>query len=305
MSTIFDIFKSITRFDIESYFDEFSSFILSDYQKIVDYNQKGSVLSSSVIVRLNDLLSSMNQLNDLFSVYEDRLSSDTTEIWEVLDSFESTKVTLLTVINSDRWLRSTKTVLQSDSVMSDYVLRQGQTFEQLSGDLGYTDPTNNWAEVAINNDIREEDYSFEGGSKLKITFVNNMNFFVNSVIDNISGEKVYGKDISRVFVLENQDLRTLSYRDTLLQQTGILVGLVKGSVPEFPLDGISKDLIGGNVNAIQYPVILRQQSAVFEKDDRYKSVLVNNLETKEDSLIVDLQITTRLDEVLDQQLILQ
>jgi hypothetical protein len=84
-----------------------------------------------------------------------------------------------------------------------------------------------------------------------------------------------------------------------------IIGLVKGSVPEFPQDGISKDLITSNVNAIQYPMLMRQQAAVFAKDDRYKSITINKLETKVDCLIVFLQIATKLDETLDQQLVLK
>jgi hypothetical protein len=116
---------------------------------------------------------------------------------------------------------------------------------------------------------------------------------------------LYGLDIDRYFSFSGNDIAVLGYKDTILQQTEILVGLVKGSVPEFPQDGISKDLITSTVNAIQYPVILRQQAAVFEKDDRYKSIAVNKLESTIDSLSIELQIITKLNEVLDQQLVLQ
>jgi hypothetical protein len=90
-----------------------------------------------------------------------------------------------------------------------------------------------------------------------------------------------------------------------LQQTEILVGLTKGSVPEFPQDGISRDLVGSNVNAIQYPILLRQQAGVFEKDDRYKSIAINKLEIQSESLIVELTVVTKLGEVLNEQLVLQ
>lgn len=304
MGTILDTFKSITRFDLQSYFTEFSSFITEDYQKIVDYTQNGADLPASVVTRLESLKSDMLQVNDLFNIYIDRLSAETSEMWEVLDTFESTKVTLLTVANSERWMRTTKSVLQSDAVKNDSILRQGQSFENLSGEIGNSTPDNSWSDLAINNDVKEEDYSFEGGNKLKISFTNSLNFNINSVIDSLNGEKIYGLDLDRTLTFASNDLSTLSYKETILQQTEILVGLIKGSVPEFPLDGIGKDLVGVNKNAIQYPILLRQQAAVFEKDDRYKSVLINNLSTVEDSLVIDMQITTRLNEVLDQQLVL-
>jgi hypothetical protein len=302
---IFDTFKNITRFDIQSYFEDFSSFVLSDYQSISAYYQTGTPLTSDTILKVNDLMSRMAQINDLFFVYGDRLSATTVEVWEMLDFFESTKVTLLTIVNSSRWLRSTKNVLRSNAVSNDFILRQQQSLEQLASEIGSGDATNDWSQIAITNNLKEEDYSFEGGNKLKISFTNNLNYFVNSVIDSISGEKLYGLDIDRNFYFENNDLAVLGYRDNINQQTLILLGLVKGSVPEFPQDGIDKNLISSNVNAIQYPMILRQQSLVFEKDDRYKAIAVSGFSHLGEALIIDMQITTKLDDVLDEKLVLQ
>ena len=305
MNTIFDTFKTVTRFDIQSYFNDFASFVLSDYQKIVDFYEKGSDIPSPVLTNLRNLNSQMLQINDLFMLYNDRLSSGTSEIWELLDYFESTKVVIYTVINSARWMRSTKNVFQSNVVDRDYILKQGENFEQLATEVGYSDPDNDWSTIALNNDVIEEDYTFEGGNKLKISFVNDLSFFVNTVIDSITGLKLYGLDLDRAFVFENNDLKVLAYRDTIYQQTAILIGLTRGSVPEFPEDGISKDLVGSNVNAIQYPVLLRQQSAVFEKDNRYKSIAINRLETHVESLVMEMTVVTKLDEVLNENLVLQ
>lgn len=305
MITIFDKFKKMTGFDIQTYFEDFSSFILSDYQKVVDYYQNGVSLTTNTITRINELMSSMLQINGLFSVYSDRLSADTVEVWEMLDMFEESKVTLLTVMSSSRWLRSTQNVLRNNSISNDFILKQGQNFEQLSLEIGSSNSINDWSNIVINNNIKEEDYSFEGGNKLKISFTNNLNYFVDSVIDSISGEKLYGKDIDCNFVFEDNDIVTLEYRNNIIQQTKILLGLVKGSVPEFPLDGIDKGFIGSNINAIQYPILMRQQSMVFEKDDRYKSISINKFETKDETLMIDLEITTKLDEVLNEQLVLQ
>ncbi len=303
-STVFDIFQKITRFDIKSYFEQFADFVSTDYQKISDFYSKGAVLKQEVIDKLERLNNQMRQLNDLFSIYSRNLSEETAEIWELLDFFESTKVTLLTMWNSSRWMRSTKDIFQSSVVKQDYNLRQGQNFETLATELGYNDANNNWAQIAIDNDIREEDYTYEGGKKLKISFVNDYSFQVNTVIDSISGERLYGKDIDRVLTFENNDLKTLGYHDTIRQQTAILLGLMKGSVPEFLTDGINKDVVGSNINALQYPMLLRQQASVFEKDGRYRSIEVNKMYIVEDSLVIELQITTRLGEVLDEQLIL-
>jgi hypothetical protein len=302
--SIFETFKDITRFDIQLYFEDYVSFIESDYQRIVDFYEKGSELSSTIITKLKDLYNRMLQINDLFNIYNDRLSSTTVEAWELLDYFEQTKVNLLTIINSSRWLRSTKNIFFNNSVNHNYILKQGQSFEQLSNEIGNSDIHNTWSNIAVDNNIREEDYTFEGGAKLKISFTNNFNYTVNSVIDSISGEKLYGKDVNRFFYFENNDLAVLEYRENIIQQTKILLGLVKGSVPEFPLDGISKDFLGTNINALQYPTILRQQAEVFEKDDRYKSISVKGFSVEQNSLKIDVEVMTKLNEVLSEELVL-
>lgn len=303
MNNIFDIFRTVTRYDIQAYFEQFAEFTLSDYQKIVDYHERGVDIPAGVLTTLTGLYDDMLQITDLFSLYAVQLSTGTAEMWEVLDYFESTKVTLMTVVNTARWLRSTKNTFRNNAVSHDFILRQGQSFEQLAVEVGYADAQNDWSGIAVNNDVCEEDYSFEGGNKLKITFVNNLSYFVNAIVDSVSGERLYGMDVDRVLTFEDNDLATLTYKDNIVQQTAILIGLTKGSVPEFPQDGIM-NVAGTNINALQYPQLLRQQSALFEKDDRYKSISISQFKTEAESVIVDLQVTTRLDEVLNEQLVL-
>lgn len=301
--TILEHFQVITRVNVEDFLLRVSSFISSHYQKIVDYYQRNTVLPIETVSELNALRSEASQISDIFNVYVESLSNTTAEIWELIDMFDVVRTTLLTIANSSRWLRSTKRLTQNNLTFTDYILKQGQTLESLASEIGYIDTDNDWAKIALDNDLQEEDYTLAGGTNLKVTFINNTNYQVNTVIDSVIGERVYGLDLYRKLTFENNDFKTLSYRETILQQTEILVGLIKGSVPEFPEDGISKDLLGGNVNALQYPQLIRQQVGVFEKDERYKSVEVTHINHQKDALMIELKIITKLKEVLNEQLV--
>ena len=67
----------------------------------------------------------------------------------------------------------------------------------------------------------------------------------------------------------------------------------KGSVPEFPDDGIDKRLAGSNINSIQYPVIFRQISKIISKDDSFKSVTLSSITNKDDVIFVNFKIQAR------------
>lgn len=99
-----------------------------------------------------------------------------------------------------------------------------------------------------------------------------------------------------------EDFKVLTPQETVQQAFGILIGTNQGSVPEFPADGVDKSIVGQNVNIIQYPVLFRQLSAIFSKDDSFKEFQITSVEIKEDGVFVGLQAKTRIGEVLNQEL---
>ena len=85
----------------------------------------------------------------------------------------------------------------------------------------------------------------------------------------------------------------------------ILVNLRQGDNPEFMEDGIQSSLIiGSNKNSLPYQILLRQLYSTFQKDDTLKSLKIVDLRTSEDSLILDLEIETRISEVILDNIIL-
>jgi len=154
----------------------------------------------------------------------------------------------------------------------DFTLKQNQTIENLIQDIGSSNRDQDWINLALRNDLKEEDYTPEGGVVLKATFQNNAKIEILSVLDNIQGTNVYGKDIYRRFIFEDNDLLSLSPENTIHQAFDINIELRRGDNPEFANDGLQSSLIvGSNLNSILYP---SEISTIIVPD---KSLIINDL----------------------------
>ncbi len=300
---VFDQFKAITNLDIKLFFTDVSDFINTTYQSIVNYYTKDQNINNDVFIELDELIERSILINSAFTNYKDQLSLNT-EFWELLDTFDEARVKLLTINNSARWLRSTRDTIFNDDVNPTYTLRQGQTLESVSREIGDTIPQDDWTELAIKNGLEETDYTAEGGNLLSVSFKNNAKIQINSVVDSLQGKKIYGLDVDKEFTIDltTEDLTVLGNDDTINQSFETLIGTTKGSIPEFAEDGVDKSVVGTNLNAIQYPIIFRQLSSLFQKDDRFKSFAIISIDQGDDRVELTVQANTRLDEVLNQNI---
>jgi hypothetical protein len=131
---------------------------------------------------------------------------------------------------------------------------------------------------------------------------------VQSVVDVIFGESVYGKDLQQKLEFENDDLKVLGYQETIKQAFNIALNLRRGDNPEFPNDGLQSSLIiGQNLNSILYPSILRQLYDTFAKDDTMKSIAITNINHNnigiKDTVELDIQAETRIGEIINDLII--
>jgi len=114
---------------------------------------------------------------------------------------------------------------------------QGQTLESIERDrIGNSDWQNSWANLALKNDLREEDYTPEGGFLIKANFdFVASDFRINAIVDSPIGDRVLGLDIANKieFDVNEQDLVVLSPKDTFTQNANNLLNLRKGDNPEF------------------------------------------------------------------------
>jgi hypothetical protein len=299
--SVVDTYNQVLSIDVGVFINDYISFIDNNYQQIVDYYTNGQDIDNSVINNLKNLYDNSKIIIDEISNGKDYLGQYY-DSWELLELIEEINIKIDTIRNSQKWFRSSKSLFYSNEFKQDYVLKQGQTLERLADELGYSQPNNDWQDIALYNDLREEDYSPEGGKILKITFRNNSEIVINSIIDSPVGDRVYGIDLDKKIQFKDNDLKILSPKETIIQSFGILINLTKGSVPEFPSDGIDKSILGSNINSVQYPVLFRQISSLFSKDDTFKDFSISKIDRVNDSIYIEVQARTRLNDVLYQEL---
>jgi len=297
-----DNFKKITGINVNNLLSNFVYFVNNSYPNIVDYYAgRLSQPDQDSFNLLNKLTIDFDNTILIFDINKRRFK--TIDYWDLLDNLEDIKIKLSTITNISKYLRSSIAKGNYNTgVVYEQTLNYNQTLENVSTVLGSESPQNDWVNIALNNDLKEESYNTNGGNMLSITFDRNPNLLsMDSVIDNIVGEKMYGKDIYKNIGFENDDLKVLSYIDTVKQAIDTKINLKKGDVPEFPDDGYS-NIVGSDIGAIQFPVLFRQLADVFAKDDSLTGFTLKNVNINKDTVLLDFEVNTRYNQIFPAQL---
>lgn len=298
-------FEFTTGYNIQTFYDNYVFFIENQYQDIVDfYNGNVDQPNKQAFKNLDTLIKQGSEVIEVFNSNADGLIEY--DFWVLLENIEEIRTSLNTIKNVAKYLRSSiKIGSYSQDPSVNKSLTGGQTLEDFTrSTIGSDDFQNDWADVALNNNVREEDYNIEGGNELKVQLANNNNFDIESVLNTInSAEDTYGKDINKklTFVTENgkDDLETLSPQDTLLQSAQILANLRKGDTPAFPNDGIDRRLLGVSRNDFSFPVVFRQLYSTYRTDDSFGSVKVTGTNFNQDAVEINFELETRAGEFIN------
>ena len=306
---IIERFKEDTEYPLSEYLTEYVDFINNKYPVMVAfYTGRISRIENEPFDALEALLEKSNRVDDLLDIHKTRLDYNAA-YWELFEVLTNMKISLQTASSARKWLRSSVTKGRNGVGMrSQTVLRFYQTLEGLSREIGAIDKDNSWVRLSMENDLREEDYTPDGGVNVTTVGFGRTGIFLNSVVDqDIIGEKVYGIDLNRKLEFDSNtnDLVPLTYFETLNQNTLILASLQRGQTPEFDDDGIQGSLVvGSNRASLAYPILIRQYRDIFARDDSYRVMRVSNIETKLDSLSITLELKTVLNEPVEQTITL-
>ncbi len=297
---IVEEFELITQYPLSLFFINFTSFVKNDYSSIISY-YSGDI-SSLNNVAFNNLKTLMEDVQNIFSIFSlNKNVFSNYKWWLFIDQIEKIDNSLMLIDNSSKWLRSTISKGNfNPNPEVDIPFNQGQTLESLERDvLGSKNWSNTWSDLAIKNDLREEDYTSEAGFLVKANFDYNFNNFkIFSIVDNPVGEKVLGIDIHKKLQFVDNDLLVLSPRDTFYQNIYILINLRQYDNPEFFNQGINPSLIvGSNVNSLTYPVLFRQLTNLFKNDDTVKSFEIISINRLQDSVNISFAIESRLGDI--------
>lgn len=293
-----DYFSMVMRYDVSTYLELYSIFIQSNQPQILQYyrerNTNPDVTSFDFMEKL---IIEAIKLDNLIKMHKNAF--DKIDHWELVTMLEDMRDKLETIKNTSKWIGSSKAKnsWHSTSIQSSHVLKQNETLEGVSLDLNGEQGNNqdDWVEIAMENDLLESDYSVDGGNKIQLSkgIATKPNYFIRSVIDTLVNQTMYGLDIDRKMTFENEDIKVLSYNNTVKQSIDILILLKKGDVPEFPNFGIDADLsVGGTAGQLFHSTIVRQLATVFSTDDSLRNFNVLKAQYKEGDLHIDYSVNT-------------
>lgn len=285
------------------YLDAYFDYYRDKYPYMVKFfsgeltNITASVFSDldSLIRSAEDISNRINLNNYLLPYYKD---------WEISDYLEDLKMELYRMTKTSKFLRSSKANYDFRGVIEfNYQIPQNKTIEDSIYEvLGSQDYDNKSTEIAIRNDLSELDYDLRGGANLILQVqLSSLNSDIKSVVDNVIGERVYGLDIDRKFAFVDDDLKTLSYKDTIFQAVLILSNLIKGDHPEFKSFGRT-NIVGQSRNIVSIPTMIREMTNVFSSDDTLTNFSIKNLKSKEDRLELEFNVNTRLELIIKQNI---
>lgn len=290
-------FQTLTKFPIFAFFKSFDDFLSNDYKNIISY-YSGNItnLDNNSFKKLNTLKEGIQQLFSVFSLNKNTFIEY--KWWILIEQIEKIDNLLMMIDNTSKWLRST--ISRGNFNPNPEVqipFNQGQTLESISREtLGSTNWSNTWVDLALKNDLREEDYTSQAGFLIKANFNFALNSFViTAIVDNPVGERVLGIDLDKKLQFVDNDFKILPPRETFAQTIQILIYLRKGDNPEFPDQGIEPKLIvGSNVSALNYPILFRQLTQIFRTDDTVKSFSINSINRDQDAVFIEFQVESQL-----------
>ena len=291
----YERFNTLTNYKLNKFVAEVGDFMKTEYPAIVSfYLGNSDFIDGKLIKKLNSLTEESIKVTAIFSAYKNIMP--TVDYWELLDLVEDLRTHLQYAQNVSKYVRSSiiKGKVKAGYVFN-YTMSEEETLEDVSRTVSKSaDWRNDWAQIGIENDLREVDWDIDGGTELELVDKTFQAGLVTSMIDNTIGDRVYGKDLKKLLEFEDDDLMVLGYKETALQTVEILSTLAKADIPEFPNLGLDANVWKGtNISKINFPLISREMRGVFDTDDLFQDFKVRNIEYVDGDLSIEFEVGTK------------
>ena len=288
-------FYSLTNYKLQDFVVEVGDFFRLEMPLIVGfYLGQKERLDRKHIKKLNRLTEESVKILGIFRDYKNIMS--TVDYWELLDGIEDFKSHLKYAQNISKYVRSSLVKGKvTNSYIFNHTMASNETLENVSRDIQKSfDPDNRWADIAVDNDLREVDWDIDGGTELELRDTTFQAGIVTSMIDNTIGDRIYGKDLTKLLKFEDEDLLVLGYKETAIQTVDTLSQLAKNDIPEFPGLGINANIWkGSNFSKLNFPLISREMRLVFNTDDLFKDFKVLEIRYDNGDLFVKYEVGTK------------
>lgn len=283
------------------FFEDFGKFMQKEHSSIVDYYTQGTEFPKNGFDCLDLLIASSEEIKQ--KIRDLRNSFNSLYFFEVVDRFEICCGMLDFISNYSKWYQSTsiKGRYQSTSQVIS-VLKQNETLESLSTRVGYSDKEEGFLDIALRNHIKEEDYNLEGGLVMKTSAsINNGSLVLNTVVDELVGESVLGRDLQQKLSFSEDDLTCLPPQETFEQTIRLICKLFKGNNPEFPSSGLDKSFLSNkNGLCIMLPTVMRQLNEIVSTEDTIRNFTIKSIDNSGDMMKIDLEFESVLSNQISQ-----
>ena len=287
-------FADIIRYPkLTTFFDRFSSFVDRNYNDIISfYSGKLNVIKKDTVTQIDELIKEYDTITELIEINKNRLSSNISA-WDILETIDEIGVKIQTIKNTPKWLRSSIDIGFSNYQVVDGFLKNNQNLEGLAEQLGSTNKNQDWTNIAVYNQMFEEDYTHEGDKPLKLRVQYLVGTTPVNSVDIMIGENVLGKDLHRDILFSEEDLLSLLPIDTMNQSAEIMLNVFRGGIEEYPNLGVDKTQISSNINSLQYPSLFRQLTEMFRQDDSFKEIQLIDTSLEQDAFFMKFSIISR------------
>lgn len=285
-------FSLITGFDIKSFMESYVDFNENHKSAIIEYYRSGGTSNKGSFQYLETLIEDATEVIGFFNIHKEDFNNMV--YWNLMDQVDSFRQNLQ-ILKTPKFQRSTiGNNYNSPKGEMEITTKQGDTLEKITSSLNFNDPQNEWVSLAVKNNLAEEDYSVDGNYVIRVSFSTSDNFYIRSVVDQLVGERVLGLDADRKITFENDDLKVITYQETLFQDVEILATLKQNDNPLYPQDGLStKFIAGSNVASLAYGSIFRQMFNTFATDDTLQSFSIRDIKVEPDAVFVDYEVSTK------------
>lgn len=285
-------FSLKTKYNLSSFFRRYVDFFDTDRLFIEEFFSGNQAFPESSFQDLEYLIEESLIIENIFQNFD----FNSTIFHDLYEYFVQIKRNLETYNKASKWLRSSVSLENYRSGRTiNHNLNQEETLIDVSKNQQKNiDPVNNWTDIALLNDLEEENYTREGNVLLKIELLSDIqNVNLTSLVDNINSETIYGKDVLQNITYKNNDLAIVERENCLLQSCEILLSLRKGDNPQFPDSGISGGIgVSKNTFGLLFPTIFRQISDLFATDETFKSISLINLVFKNNFVDAQFEVET-------------
>lgn len=302
---IFDTIYKYTNIHVDDFLREFLSFIDNEHNDIISYYTDWNISYPQVAFnKYEDLLKRCNYIYSKLSFHKGKFNN--LDYWNLFEEIEEIKHKLELIPSYPRFYK-VSFVKQEGSTGENFetmMLKQNQTVEQLANEINQDEN-----DIMLLNYLTEEEWNRKGGKKivLKETNLTEESSYVaiNSIIDICLGSNLLGKDLPEYveFNEDGDDLVVCSPERTYLNSVKRVFSIIKGSIPEFPNVGVSKEQIqicrGETENV--FPIVIRQLEEALQTDDTIIAASLINIEKiegKTDAFQISYEVHNRLREPL-------